>query len=114
MNVSGAFDKNEHGDLAGQTDCHGNASECCRLLRSWLGPRTTRVVLKGRSSAVIEMSDMVFQGTSCQSPSGFAELIYADDLNAFRVLGRDCSGAAAFDMFCRCQNRLHRWKAGNR
>eukprot|EP00969_Alexandrium_andersonii_P152989 6765445-Alexandrium_andersonii.AAC.1 len=75
------------------------------------------------------MSEIVFQGTVLGPPlwnlffadarraivaSGFAELIDADDLNAFRVLDRDCSEAAAFDMIRHCQNRLHCWGAANR
>eukprot|EP00969_Alexandrium_andersonii_P039376 1725715-Alexandrium_andersonii.AAC.1 len=59
------------------------------------------------------MTDMVFQCTVLGPPlwnlffsdarraisaAGFAELIYADDLNTCRVMDRECSNAAAFGL----------------
>eukprot|EP00969_Alexandrium_andersonii_P069574 3069317-Alexandrium_andersonii.AAC.1 len=72
---------------------------------------------------------MVYQGTVCGPPlwnlffadaraaiesTGFTEFIYADDLNAFRLLERDCSDDAAFALIRRCQNCLRRWGEANR
>eukprot|EP00969_Alexandrium_andersonii_P200552 8859842-Alexandrium_andersonii.AAC.1 len=75
------------------------------------------------------MADMLYQGTVLGPPmwnlffanarlaivtAGFSELIFADDLNAFRVLERDCSDAAAFALIRHCQQQLHAWGAANR
>eukprot|EP00969_Alexandrium_andersonii_P217566 9610548-Alexandrium_andersonii.AAC.1 len=45
---------------------------------------------------------------------GFSELIFADNLNAFRVLERDCSDTTSFGLIRHCQQQLHAWGAANR
>eukprot|EP00969_Alexandrium_andersonii_P058154 2561916-Alexandrium_andersonii.AAC.1 len=56
--VSGAFDKVSTEILLAKLVSTGTHPNVIGVLRSWLGTRTARVVLNGRSSTVIEMSDM--------------------------------------------------------
>eukprot|EP00969_Alexandrium_andersonii_P012623 550165-Alexandrium_andersonii.AAC.1 len=75
------------------------------------------------------MSDMVYQGTVLGPPlwdlfladarfaiarAEFIETIYANDLNAFRILPRLCSDEEGFSMIRECQRLLHRWGQANR
>eukprot|EP00969_Alexandrium_andersonii_P021328 931895-Alexandrium_andersonii.AAC.1 len=75
------------------------------------------------------MSDMAYQGTvfgptlwdlffadarSAIDSAGFTETIYADDLNAYRVITSDVTDEQAFVMIRDCQSRLHRWGSANR
>eukprot|EP00969_Alexandrium_andersonii_P294433 13014397-Alexandrium_andersonii.AAC.1 len=74
------------------------------------------------------MQDMVYQGTVFGAPlwnifaadardaiatSGFSEIVFADDLNAYRVPERSCSDADAYLQIRACQDRLHRWGEAN-
>eukprot|EP00969_Alexandrium_andersonii_P291743 12894214-Alexandrium_andersonii.AAC.1 len=64
------------------------------------------------------MSDMVYQGTVLRPSlwdlffgdarraidnAGFAETIYADGLNAYRILEPECSDNEAFELIRACQ-----------
>ena len=40
---------------------------------------------------------------------GFNEIVYADDLNAFRPLPLATSNAEVLGQVARCQDRLHTW-----
>eukprot|EP00969_Alexandrium_andersonii_P030503 1330548-Alexandrium_andersonii.AAC.1 len=72
------------------------------------------------------MSNMVFQGTVFGPPlwniffadahlaieSAFVrEIVYADDLNAYRVLDAEIDDTGNFEMIAECQRKLHRWGA---
>eukprot|EP00969_Alexandrium_andersonii_P357141 15448114-Alexandrium_andersonii.AAC.1 len=72
---------------------------------------------------------MVYQGTVFGSPlwdlyfrdaseaiaaASFREIVYADDLNAYRVLDAAVDDNNAFLMIGDCQRQLHRWGVANR
>eukprot|EP00959_Pyramimonas_sp_CCMP1952_P109008 2279741-Pyramimonas_sp.AAC.1 len=44
---------------------------------------------------------------------GFQGIIFADDLNAFKVLVRDETNAEAYAAMHECQNKLHSWGHAN-
>eukprot|EP00972_Heterocapsa_arctica_P056509 8339461-Heterocapsa_arctica.AAC.1 len=71
---------------------------------------------------------MVFQGTVWGPPlwnaffedarvpinaCGFNEIVYADDLNAFRPFPLAVSNEVVLDHVARCQQRLHTWGEAN-
>ena len=75
------------------------------------------------------MENMIYQGTvlgpplwnaffsdSCMAvrATGFEEIVYADDLNAIRVVENNVTDDQAFRMLAECQSSLHRWGAANR
>ena len=72
------------------------------LLKSWLEPRQSVVVLDGCSSAPQPLTNSVYQGTVLGSPlwnvhyadsnkavqaEGFSEVVFADDLNCSKDMG---------------------------
>ena len=74
------------------------------------------------------MSDMAYQGTVWGPPlwntyfsdaciairgTGFDEVVYADDLNAFRPILQCVSNPAAQGMMSECQSALHEWGRAN-
>ena len=74
------------------------------------------------------LEDMVFQGTVWGPPlwnvffedaripinaCGFNEIVYADDLNAFRPFPLATSNAEVLGQVARCQDRLHTWGEAN-
>ena len=98
--VSGAFDKVAASRLTKKLRKPGLPQELLGVLAGWLGPRRARVVVDGCFSEVLELANMVFQGTvwgPCLwhlffedaqlaiQDAGFEEVVFADDLNAFKA-----------------------------
>ena len=82
------------------------------------------MVVGGKKSAPLVPSNMVFQGTvwgptfwnlfyaDAEKPvkeAGFTEVVFADDLNAFREVAADLDNEAALAEARQCQRRLHEW-----
>ena len=74
------------------------------------------------------LEDMVFQGTVWGPPlwnafyadsrrpiqkCGFQEIIFADDLNAWKKFAAGSSQAAMLDDMTKCQDELHQWGSAN-
>ena len=81
--VSGAFDKVHAGRLLGKLRACGVAEGVLRFLASWLQPRTARVVANGSMPDVVDMHNMVYQGTAWGPP--FWNSYYADVRDAISI-----------------------------
>ena len=103
-------------------------SKLIKVLSSWLRQRVARVVVGGTSSNEVAITDMVFQGTvlgptlwnlffedarvainSCL----FEEIVYADDLNAYRFFSSSTETASIQNCTKSCQDELHTWGRAN-
>ena len=98
--VSGAFDRVSSVRLLQKLEAVGVPQEWVRVFSSWLRERPARVAVGGVFSEVIPLRDMVFQGTvwgpqlwntffadawRATQKAGFAETVFADDLNAHKA-----------------------------
>eukprot|EP00969_Alexandrium_andersonii_P232967 10285521-Alexandrium_andersonii.AAC.1 len=86
--VSGAFDRVCSERLLAKLDVVALRPKIVRVVRSQLRPRAAQV--------------------------GFAEVVFADDLNAYRILPRGCDDDEAFALIAECQQELHQRGAANR
>ena len=127
--VAGAMDRVCEKRLNAKLERSGIHPRILGLLRSWLEPRTSVVVLDGCSSAPQPLMNSVYQGTVFGPPlwnvhyadsalavqaEGFDEIIFADDLNCCKEMGPTTTEAQARTALRRCQTSLHRWGAANR
>jgi len=86
------------------------------------------VIVESASSADIVLRNMVYQGTvwgptfwnghfedarHAVNGSGFEEVIYADDLNCFRMFPRSVGSHVIMEALSNCQEALHRWGEAN-
>ena len=126
--VSGAFDKVRSQRLLEKLAAQGVRPRILAILRSWLAERQAKVIVGGSSSSGISMHDMIFQGTVFGPPlwnvfyadardavaeHSFQEIIFADDLNAYRTFSADCADELLFAAMDDCQSSLHRWGQAN-
>ena len=126
--VAGAFDKVSAARLNSKLAVIGIHSSLLAVLHSWLRPRTASVIVQGATSDALSMQDMVFQGTVWGPPlwnvfyadarhaiqaAGFEEVVYADDLNAYRAVPNHVPLDAALTQAAECQSSLHRWGQAN-
>ena len=110
--VSGAFDKVEVNRLLQKLECLGISKSLLAVLRSWLRPRVAQVVVAGQASDDIQMANMVYQGTVWGPPlwncfyadarkaiitKAFTEIVFADDLNAFKSFVNSTPDAVLFE-----------------
>ena len=126
--VSGAFDKVQKIRLVGKLQASGIDHSIRRVIESWLEDREARVIVEGQHSKPMPLSNMVYQGTVWGPPlwnlhyadarhavrqSGFDELVFADDLNAFKGFSKDVADEEIFNEMAVCQNNLHAWGRAN-
>ena len=94
------------------------------FLISWLEARRAHVVVEGEFSEEAILRDMVFQGTVLGPPlwnlffkdaqtavrfEGFQDVVYADDLNAFKAFDASVGNETILEECSECQTSLHRW-----
>ena len=99
-----------------------------KLIGSWLEPRTARVVVGGSGSKPFKIQDMVYQGTVLGPQLWnlffadaadaireflFEEVIFADDLNAFRIIPGTTPNETAMEAIDKVQQELHKWGEAN-
>ena len=127
--VSGAFDKVDSELLIAKLRGMRLHPKLIRLLESWLRQRTGHVLVGGDKSKVMYLRDMVFQGTVL-GPSlwnlffadaaisirnaEYLEIIYADDLNAYKIFPATMENEAILEANLKCQDSLHAWGRQNR
>ena len=126
--VSGAFDRVRMERLLEKLKAKGVQERWVDLFASWLRARTAKVAVNGRFSAVFVLEHMVFQGTvwgptlwnvyyeDAAKPvteSGFTEVVFADDLNAFKEVPAKTPNEEALQEAKDCQTKLHRWGSAN-
>jgi len=126
--VAGAFDRVKSEKLLERLLAAGVHPLLVDVIRSWLLPRSARVVVDGARSLAFVLLNMVFQGTvwgpalwnlffsSVRDPVnevGFIESIFADDLNCFKVLEQALGDDAVLRQLQECQEQVHKWGDAN-
>ena len=127
--VSGAFDKVSSEKLLQKLSSQGVHPSVINVLESWLAKRRANVVVGGVESVNILMQDMVYQGTvwgpvlwnsffadavRALIKAQFESIVYADDLNAYRLFPNQTEQSVIDRSLRSCQDELHKWGRGNR
>jgi hypothetical protein len=126
--VSVAFDKVDAGRLLAKLRSHQVHESVISIIASWLRCRTAYVVVGGEVSKPMSLINMIFQGTVL-GPSLwnlfygdaktaireylFSEIVYADDLNSYRVFAGTTSNEVIHSCMGKCQSELHSWGRAN-
>ena len=126
--VAGAFDRVRLQRLVAKLRSKSVPERWVQLFCSWLRERPACVVVGGRTSAELVLRNMVFQGTvwgptlwnlfyedaaRAVKEAGFTEVVFADDLNALKEVGKELQNEEALKTAAECQKKLHRWGAAN-
>ena len=126
--VSGVFDRVSSEKLVAKLERSVIHRDLVRVIVSWLRGRVGKVIVQGSSSDVFDLMDMCFQGTVwgpalwniffADAPlamrrCAFQEIIYADDLNAYREFLNNVSNDFVISQLRRCQHELHEWGRAN-
>jgi exonuclease III len=126
--VAGAFDRVKSDRLVAKLRAKGIHPTFVAVVESWLVGRTANVIVEGKKSRAMELSNMVFQGTVLGPPLWniffadakeaieewlYEEVIYADDLNAFRIFLKDVDNEVIKTISKCCQAELHSWGEAN-
>jgi len=126
--VSGAFDRVRLERLASKLHRKGLHPKIVAVLVSWLRQRFAEVVVGGAVSNLMTLMNMVFQGTvtgpvlwnlffedarHAINDTFFSEVVYADDLNAYRIFPSTFSNEDIKIALDLCQSELHKWGAAN-
>ena len=98
------------------------------VIKSWLRDRRGKVVVTGAHSEDVVLRNQVFQGTvwgpmlwntyyaDAKVPirkESFEEIIFADDLNAFREYPKEAKDETILQDMSNCQKELHSWGRAN-
>jgi hypothetical protein len=126
--VSGAFDTVFRQRLLDKLESKGMHPKLVKLMASWLEPRQASVIVGGASSCPFRIQDMVFQGTvlgpqlwnlffedAARAVQEFfyEEVIFADDLNVYKVVPSSTSVEKALESIGNVQGELHKWGHAN-
>ena len=126
--VSGAFDRVRLERLVLKLGAKGLHPQIVAVLTSWLQQRSAQVVVGGVSSKIMTLMNMVYQGTvtgpvlwnlffedarHAINETFFKEIVYADDLNAYRIFPSTSNNDAIKASLNNCQQELHKWGAAN-
>ena len=126
--VSGAFDKVDSDRLIKKLEHKGLGIKMTKVIRSWLQRRRATVVVSGQKSRSLLLQNQVFQGTVFGPPlwnqffsdaavplkqSGYTEVVYADDLNAFKAFQSKIDNASIDADLRATQRKLHSWGRAN-
>ena len=97
--VSGAFDRVSRQRMIAKLEAKGMEPSLVKVFASWLRSQKAKVLVGGQASEHFSLTDMIFQGTvwgptlwnifyedarRAINEVFFKEVIYADDLNAYR------------------------------
>jgi len=126
--VSGAFDRVRFDRLVAKLKTKGLHPRIVAVLASWLQQRFAHVVVGGTTSDKMTLSNMVHQGTVTGpilwnlffedarlaiNECFFTEVVYADDLNAYRIFSSATHNDNIIVSLKSCQQELHKWGAAN-
>ena len=126
--VTGAFDRVRKELMEKKLNAKGVHPKVCAVLSSWLEERQAVVVLAGAQSRQYALRDMLFQGTVVGPPlwnlfyedardpvraEDFVEVVYADDMNAFKEFPLATPNAEALQHGRAVQSKVHDWGRAN-
>jgi hypothetical protein len=126
--VSGAFDRVRMTRLIAKLRNKGLHHSLVDVISSWLRQRTSQVVVGGTYSDEMLLFNMVFQGTvigpmlwnlyfedarHAINEWHFKEVVFADDLNAYRVFSSNTDNHSIDTAITNCQQELHKWGRAN-
>ena len=126
--VSGAFDKVKAEKLVCKLQCYGVEPSVLEVLKSWLETRHANVIVESEMSKNMTLENMVYQGTvfgpplwnthygdasSAVNKNDFTEVVFADDLNAFKAFANNVPDDVLHDGMQVCQTNVHAWGRGN-
>ena len=126
--VSGAFDRVSACRLLEKLRAKGMPDDLIKVIQSWLRQRSARVIVSGQESDSMTLENMVFHGTVWGPPlwnsfyadsrrpirmSDFSEIIFADDLNAWRKYDAATTHQTMIKAMTGCQEELHKWGQAN-
>ena len=126
--VSGAFDRVRRERLIAKLKKKGLHPRLVAVLASWLQERFAHVVVGGTSSKDMILRNMVFQGTvtgptlwnlffedarHAINECFYKEVVFADDLNAYRIYPSATQNSAMKQSLDNCQRELHKWGTAN-
>ena len=119
--VQSAFDRVRADRLESKLKVSGVPSQLVDVLISWLAARRANFVVEGARSDDTQLQNMVYQGTVLGPPlwnlffkdaktaivnSEFEEIVYADDLNAFKEFDSSTENEVILAPCCSCQSNL--------
>ena len=99
-----------------------------RVIEDWLTGRKGQVIIEGVSSESFDLENMTFQGTVwgpalwnlffsdaplAMRKCAFKEVVFADDLNAYREFANGTPAEFVLEQLHRCQDELHQWGLAN-
>jgi hypothetical protein len=126
--VAGAFDRVNKERLLAKLAAKKVHPKVIAVIKSWLRSRKATVVVGGMMSDEFELSDAVFQGTVWGPPlwntfyedarraiqeTFFEEIVFADDLNSFRMFPGTTPNDRIIRSMQGCQAELHSWGEAN-
>ena len=121
--VSGAFDRVRFERLVSKLKAKKIHPDLVALLTSWLRQRKSKVIIGGVQSKEMPISNMVYQGTvlgptlwnlffedarEAINEYNFTEVVFADDLNAFRIFSSTAKTKDIQKSMHLCQSELHK------
>ena len=126
--VSAAFDRVSMDRMVAKLAARGVPDYLLCVFKAWLRARSAEVVVNGHLSMRMLLEDMVFQGTvwgpmlwnifyqdaaSAIRSSSFVEIVFADDLNAFKIYDNQADEKTMRSDMNACQEELHAWGRAN-
>ena len=126
--MSGAFDRVSLERLVAKLRKKGIHPQIVKVLTSWLKQRFVQVVVGVESSIKVALMNMVYQVTVTGqiiwnvffedsrlaiNEWFFEEVVYADDLNAYRIFPPDTGNEIMKACINNCQQELHKWGLAN-
>ena len=126
--VTSAFDRVSFSKLMAKLRKSVIHKDLADVIADWLIGRKGQVIIEGVSSNDFDLMNMTFQGTVwgpalwnlffsdaplAMRKCAFKEIIFADDLNAYREFANGTSTEFVLGQLHRCQNELHQWGLAN-
>lgn len=125
---SAAFDRVSSKRLLANLVAKGIDARIIKVIASWLEPRSATVVVGGAKPESFWIRDMVYQETVLGPQLSnlffedaaesirefwFEEVVYADDLNAYRALPGNTENEKALSAVDEIQDEPHNWDSAN-
>lgn len=126
--MTSAFDRVSFSKLMAKLRKSVIHEDLADVIADWLIGRKGKVIIEGVSSNDFDFKNMTFQGTVwgpalwnrffsdaplAMRKCAFKEIIFADDLNAYREFANGISTEVILGQLNRCQTELHQWGFAN-